>query len=158
MIPKNNDIVLYDFVKDGDGYYSFSSNGRYDTFSFVMLTFKEAIGCVLIFIGCFFRFCAIYASGYNCFYCVDMAIKVPNDYFIATGIYRYFASPTTGIARVFSVGFWLTVHHDSIRLALLCGLVVDWIAMGLIFDACYEQPHVRKMYMGKDEDGDTEKK
>ena len=47
---------------------------------------------------------AVYGTGYNNYYCVDMVTNIPNAYFSQVGIYKWIDSPTYTLGRGTSFG------------------------------------------------------
>ena len=59
------------------------------------LIFKSGIGS---------KMGAVYGTGYNNYYCVDMVTNIPNAYFSQVGIYKWIDSPTYTLGRGTSFG------------------------------------------------------
>jgi len=99
------------------------------------------VGSCFVGIGLASKGGAIYMTGFNTYYWYDMALNIPNAYFVADGIYRLCGSPTYTLGRF--TGFGAAIQFRSIP--LFVASIVDLLLI-TVFNYFIEQPFVRKMY------------
>ena len=99
------------------------------------------IGLALVALGIGSKGAAIYMTGYNTYYWLDMVLNTPNAYFVEAGIYKYCGSPTYTLGRL--TGFGAAIKYRSIP--LMVASILDLILITL-FNSFVEQPFVRTMY------------
>jgi len=109
-----------------------------------------AIANICLFVQVMARFLSLYVTGYHNYFCYDLAMDMPNAYFLQTGIYHYFKSPMYTLCRIAWITLALLKFYQTnyIGLGVVLLALLDLVSINT-YDYMVEQPFVRRMYMGE---------